>query len=359
MRVRVSVVMPVRDARAYVAEAVDSVLRQTLDDLELICIDDGSRDGTAEELARFAAGDARVRVITQPARGLVPALNRGLELARAPFVARMDADDASLPDRLARQVDALERQPRVAALGCAAQVFTDAGASGRVLRFPERDAEIRARLDSFTCAIHHPTVVFRRAALVAVGGYRPQFPVGEDFDLFVRLSERHELGNLPDVLYRYRLHGPQVVFRRIEQQVLSILGAIESSRARARGDADPIARLEGPVTWAFLRELGLAPDRISREVAAAHGGAVRELLQVGLVDEASRVADDLSTLTRDGVVVGRDARVEQYLAECHLERARGRPLRATRALARALMLRPADMGLRLARAVARRLRARP
>ena len=109
--------MPVRDGERFVGEAVESVLGQTLADLELIVVDDGSTDSTPALLAGFARADARVRVLTQAVGGLTSTLNAGCALVRAPLIARMDADDVALPDRLERQVAFLDAHPDVALLG--------------------------------------------------------------------------------------------------------------------------------------------------------------------------------------------------------------------------------------------------
>ena len=112
---KVSVVMPVRDGERFVAEAIGSVLGQTVSDLELIVVDDGSTDSTPALLAGVA--DPRVRVLTQPPSGLAPALNAGCAEAAAPVIARMDADDVALPDRLEWQLAFLDAHPDVALLG--------------------------------------------------------------------------------------------------------------------------------------------------------------------------------------------------------------------------------------------------
>src|SRR5262245_14197402 len=112
----ISVLMPIYNAGRFLPAAVESVLAQTFADFELIAIDDGSRDGSSEVLAQLAARDPRIRVFAQENRGIVATLNRALELARAPLVARMDADDLSRPDRFAKQIAFLRQHPEVAAV---------------------------------------------------------------------------------------------------------------------------------------------------------------------------------------------------------------------------------------------------
>src|SRR5215813_11586080 len=140
----VSVLMSARDAAPYVRGAVESVLAQTAGDLELIVIDDGSSDATPEILASF--GDSRLRVERRAGAGLTRALNRALDLARAPLVARLDADDVALPERLGRQRQYLDAHPDVGLLGTWARELDPAGREVAILRPPVDDAAIRRAL---------------------------------------------------------------------------------------------------------------------------------------------------------------------------------------------------------------------
>ena len=199
----ISVLMPVFNCRQTVAEAIESVLAQTLGDFELIAIDDGSTDDSARVISEIAARDARVRVIRQQNRGVGAALNAALDLARGKFVARMDADDRTMPDRFARQVAFLDEHPEVAVVGGWHRTF--GGAENRVVEFPTDPARLKATL-LFRNAISHPTVMMRREELLANGWRyqnRPRFP--EDYDLWVTIAQRRQLANLPVVLLDYRI----------------------------------------------------------------------------------------------------------------------------------------------------------
>jgi len=199
----VSVVLPVRDGERFLGEALASVLGQTLADLELIVVDDGSRDGSLE-LARGCV-DKRVRVLRQDRLGLVQALNRGVGEARARYVARMDADDVSESTRLERQVELLERCPRAA---MAATWCTIVDSEGRELReevLPCRHDDLVRRL-LLRNPFQHGSVMLRREALERVGGYRSDYGANEDYDLWRRLAQSFELSCVPAALYRYRLH---------------------------------------------------------------------------------------------------------------------------------------------------------
>src|SRR5215467_13939630 len=164
----ISVLMPVYNAGRFLAPAVESVLAQTFPDFELIAIDDGSGDASAEVLAQFAARDGRIRVFGQENRGIVATLNRALELARAPLIARMDADDLSRPDRLAKQVGYLEGHPEVAVLSGAMDVINESGTYLRTDVFPSAPSAIRDELPN-RCCICHPAVMARADVLRSVG----------------------------------------------------------------------------------------------------------------------------------------------------------------------------------------------
>jgi len=205
--VNISVVLPVRDGERFVREAVESVLAQTYADLELIVVDDGSTDGTAAALAGFR--DERLRVLRQEPSGLVAALRRGVAEARAPLVARMDADDVSEPARLERQVELLERRPRVGMAATWTAVIDEEGRELRREMLPPAHEDLARRL-LLRNPFQHGSVVVRRDALEAAGGYRDDYGANEDYDLWRRLARSWELACVPEVLYRYRVHAGAV-----------------------------------------------------------------------------------------------------------------------------------------------------
>jgi GT2 family glycosyltransferase len=202
----VSVLMPVYNAESYLAEAVESILGQTFADFELLVIDDGSTDRSGAILEEYAARDRRVRLTRRPNTGYTVALNDLLALASGDLVARMDADDVALPHRLERQMDYLRAHPDVVCLGTAVHLIDSAG---RYLRdaHPGMDHETIQRLAlAADCPLNHPSVMMRRAAVLAVGGYHPEFEPAEDLDLWLRLGEVGRLTSLPEVLMKYRQH---------------------------------------------------------------------------------------------------------------------------------------------------------
>jgi glycosyltransferase involved in cell wall biosynthesis len=202
----VSVLMPVHNAERYLAEAVESILGQTFADFEFLIIDDGSTDRSRAILERYAAHDERIHLTSRPNTGYTVALNELLGLARGELVARMDADDVALPERLARQVEFLGAHAEVVCVGTAVHMID---AAGRFLRdvHPGMDhEEIQKRALAGDCPLNHPSVMMRRAAVEAVGRYHPEFEPAEDLDLWLRLGEVGRLVNLPEVLMKYRQH---------------------------------------------------------------------------------------------------------------------------------------------------------
>ena len=200
---RLSWLMPFRDAEAWIAEAVTSMLADSGPDDELILVDDGSQDRSVDRLPP----DPRIRLIQQGPLGIVAALERGRQAAQAPFIARMDADDLSLPGRIDAQLKALQSQPRLAAIGGHAQIHADGVAVGEGMsRYVDwvnglHDLHRELLVES---PLFHPAVCFRAAAVEAVGGYQQgRFP--EDYDLWLRLvSANWEIENLPEKVVQIR-----------------------------------------------------------------------------------------------------------------------------------------------------------
>jgi glycosyltransferase involved in cell wall biosynthesis len=212
----VSVLLCVHNGAPRVADAVASVLAQTLRDLELIVVDDGSTDATPTQLARVA--DPRVRIVSQARTGLTRALNRALGLARAPLVARLDADDTARPDRLERQRAFLERTPEVGLLGTAAHELDVQGRLVRVVQPPLDDAALRRALIRANPFVHS-SVMLRRDLLDKVGGYDETYPVAQDYDLWMRLSCVTRMANLAEPLVVRNLGARRVSVEREDERL--------------------------------------------------------------------------------------------------------------------------------------------
>lgn len=215
----VSFVVPVYNAGRYLRAALASLRWQTFADWEAVCVDDGSTDDSASVLHDFAAGDPRFRIISQPNGGIVAALNRGIDAAQGEWIARMDADDLSVPDRLERQLAATHSGMTLVGGGIVTIDPDDDPL--RQQRFPTEHDEIERELLSGRPPIAHPTVLMRREAVLAAGAYRAEYEWIEDIDLWLRLAERGRLANLPEPVLHYRLHTGSVCWsRRAEQDRL-------------------------------------------------------------------------------------------------------------------------------------------
>jgi glycosyltransferase involved in cell wall biosynthesis len=200
----VSVVMAVRNGQNYVREAVDSVLRQSLQDHELIVVDDGSTDDTGRILASYS--DERLRVLTQSPLGLAASLNRGIGKARADLIARMDADDVSEPHRLERQVTFMLDRPDHVVVGSDVHVVAEDGACLYRAELVSDDTSIRHCLDRLASPFYHGAVMLRRQAVMDCGLYDERVPSQvEDMLLWLRIRGLGQMANIPEPLYRYRL----------------------------------------------------------------------------------------------------------------------------------------------------------
>jgi glycosyltransferase involved in cell wall biosynthesis len=206
--------MPVYNAERYVAEAVESILGQTLGDFEFLIIDDGSTDGSRRVLEGYAARDRRIRLTSRANRGLVATLNELIDQARGEFLARMDADDIALPERFRRQVDYLRAHPECSLVGCRVRVIDPEG-DPLCDWYTEQPHDVidalllRVGVGPVIC---HPSVLMRREAVLAAGKYR-DFPIGEEIDLFLRLGESGRLAILPEALLKYRNHPESFTHR--------------------------------------------------------------------------------------------------------------------------------------------------
>jgi len=240
---RVTVLMSVYNGERYLLDAVDSICSQTFKDFEFLIIDDGSRDDTPNILKSY--DDPRIRVIGQENSGLTKSLRRGMGMASGEYVARMDADDISLPERLHKQVEFLDDHPAVAVCGTWMETIGPDGAPGTQLEFPVGTDRIKCRL-LFDSPLAHPTVMIRMSVMRREQlNYDEEYVYAQDYALWAAISRKHELANLAEVLCRYRLHT-------------DMAGALHQTEQR-RG-ADRVRQEE-------LKQLGLDADR---ETLALH-----------------------------------------------------------------------------------------
>jgi len=198
-----SVVLPVYNGAKDVRQAIDSLLAQTFTDFEILVINDGSKDETAQVLNRIS--EPRIRILHQDNMGLARTLNRGISLSRGRYIARQDQDDLSRPTRFEKQLAFMEANQECALLGTWAEIWRDNAPSGRYHDHPTDDPSIRFEL-LFNNPFVHSSVVLRKDAVLSVGGYttdKSRQPP-EDYELWSRLSRRYMVANLPERLHIYR-----------------------------------------------------------------------------------------------------------------------------------------------------------
>jgi glycosyltransferase involved in cell wall biosynthesis len=207
---KVSVLLPVFNGEKYLVQAIDSILRQTFRDFELLLLDDGSTDSSLKILREFETLDSRIQLTTRENRGLIATLNELVAQAKGKYIARMDADDVALPGRFASQVRFLEANSDVACVGGAFELIDYAGRYLTTLNPPQTDEEVQRLILAGHGAIAHPSVMINGDCLRAVGSYDAAYETAEDIDLWLRLGEVGELRNLPEVVLKYRLHDKSI-----------------------------------------------------------------------------------------------------------------------------------------------------
>ncbi len=209
MSILVSVILPVYNAGPYIAEAISSILNQTFTNFELIIINDCSTDNTEQEI--LSISDPRINYIKNANNnGLIYNLNLGFSLAKGKYIARMDADDISLPNRLAEQVAFMEQNPAVGICGSGFQSF---GSRETITMYERLDNDIKLQM-LFHCRFCHPTVIICKQVLTDNNlQYSAEYPHAEDYELWARMAFKTQFANIQKVLLKYRVHADSVTFK--------------------------------------------------------------------------------------------------------------------------------------------------
>ena len=250
MTPKVSVIMSVYNGERHLPDAMESMLGQTFDKFEFIIINDGSKDKTVDVLTSY--DDHRIQIVNNMENlGLAKCLNIGLKMAKCEYIARMDADDVSLPERLERQLDFLERNADVGLVGSYAEMMDENGNRFYVWKMPTEDTRIRQHLwknNSFC----HGSTMYRRECINDVGSYREKFKYAQDYDLWFRVSERYNLANIDILLYRMRRIRGTISRMNISEQPLYGLLAVEFAKERQQFDSDSYDKFTDGSVRAFL-----------------------------------------------------------------------------------------------------------
>lgn len=258
------------NAEKYVGQAIESILNQIWTDFELIIINDASTDGSLTIATKYAEEDKRIKVIDfEQNSGIAKALNTAIGLARGEYVARMDADDISMPERLAKQLEFMDNHPECGVCGSWIRPFNEARKKFEVWETELEHDSIKAEL-LFGCALMHPTVVFRRTVLINDSTYESDYIPAEDYRLWSRMASETKLANIPEVLLKYRIHEDGISQKENKKQ------ALQAQRVRRN----------------ILKELGLLPTVNQTKIH----NAISNGDKVDLLENKDEVYEWLETL---------------------------------------------------------------
>ncbi|WP_296679703.1 glycosyltransferase [Novosphingobium sp.] len=265
-----TVAMSVYNGARFLESAIASVCAQTFTDFEFLILDDGSTDQSAAIVARAAGRDSRIRPILRENRGLVASLNQLLAEARAPLVARMDADDLCLPERFAKQIGFLAGHPDHGVIGTFTRDIDQHGAEypSSGADHPVSHADFVANIERHGPLLAHPSVIYRRDVVLAAGGYHGAFRHCEDFDLWLRLAHRTCIANLPERLLQYRHYADQVSNRHAVEQQTGVAIARLAYAERQAGRPDPTEHLTALPAVDDLDDL-FGREGVAKEVRGA------------------------------------------------------------------------------------------
>ncbi|MFK7972850.1 MAG: glycosyltransferase [Bacteroidia bacterium] len=243
---QVSVIMAVyREPEDWLRKAIDSILRQTFRDFELLLIlDDPTNDALRDVVAQYAVQDRRVKVFPNAEnRGLARSLNRGLEAAQGRYIARMDGDDIAFPDRLEKQFAFMEANPEIALSGAWTSRINEVGEGIGQSRFFDK-ADLLKDLIPYRTVLSHPTWFGRKEVFDKMGGYRP-FPAAQDYDMAYRLLDAgYSLSNLQEPLLYYRMNPNSITNKRTYVQRVCVEYIREMHAQRAQNGSDQFSEDE-------------------------------------------------------------------------------------------------------------------
>lgn len=263
----VSVLLSSRNGARYLGEALESLAAQSYPELEIVAVDDGSDDETPSILERFAARHGRTRLLRCEGIGLAAALHRAAGEASGALLARQDDDDLSSRERIERQVRFLHVHPEVGVVGTAATRIDEAGRTIGPYPVPRDPASVAAALRRGTPFVHG-SVMMRREAYDAAGGYRAAFLAAQDVDLWLRMPREHHLANLAEPLYAWREHPGGVFARARDRQLFFAATARAFAEERRGGGPDSISLLEGAESPEAFLERYPRSDRVLLRLGA-------------------------------------------------------------------------------------------
>jgi len=208
MKPKVSILMCVYNGKEYIRESIESIICQTFNDFEFLTINDGSTDNTEEIILKYSDNDKRINLINNTTNlGISKSLNRGLEIAQGEYIIRMDADDISLPDRIKKQIEFMDKNPDIGFSGSSVEAF---GAHSNIWSYPVKSELIKIEL-LFRSCFAHPSIIFRRELFKKYNlTYDSDYPSAQDYRLWVQAIQYFKASNIDEVLLKYRCHESQI-----------------------------------------------------------------------------------------------------------------------------------------------------
>ena len=239
---KVTVLMSVYNGEKYLNEAIDSILGQTFKDFEFSIINDGSTDRTAKVLKSYQ--DPRIKIINNEKNiGLTKSLNKGLKMAKGNYIARQDADDISMPERLKKEVEFLEQNRNVGLVGTDYFMINEKGEAVHIVKCLNGSRELKTKLLEGN-QFGHGSVILRRECIDKVGTYREEFKFAQDYDFYLRIAEVYDVANISEPLYKWRINiGSVSVKKKVLQDKYALL-AIELAKERRQLGKDKLQSLK-------------------------------------------------------------------------------------------------------------------
>ena len=229
----VSIILPSYNGERYIKEAIESVLNQSFGNFELILINDGSIDKTADILEEYKNKDSRIKTIHQENIGLAKSLNKGIRLAKGKYIARMDDDDLWLKEKLEKQIDFIEKNPEIGLLGTGCYEVTDKGKIIGKKIFPEKNQELQKDLIQYNPFIHS-SIMAKREVFDEVGLYDEKFRESEDYELWLRIAENYKIANLAEPLVTKRYCKKSLSPAKDKEQLYFVLEAKKTAVRRGQ-----------------------------------------------------------------------------------------------------------------------------
>jgi glycosyltransferase involved in cell wall biosynthesis len=336
----ISVVMVICNVDRFLVEAIESVLNQTFHNFEFIILDYGSTDKSQDIVLSYAAKDNRIKLHATPPSTYIEAKIAACSMALGRYIAVQDADDNSLPNRLAWEVEFMEENPAVGVVGGAADWINAEGKFLWMLENPGSDEEIKVALATRSPFVHS-SILMRREAYSRVGGYRLLFAQAEDYDLFMRMSEHFQCANLKQVVVQYRIHPQQLSLRTRRKQTIAKLAAQGAAAARQEQHMDPLESVL-ELSQDLLPKLGISPARLQAELFLEYRNWIRNMCAAGEYSVALKSATEI--LATEGKDMNRDQTGDLKLTVAQICWKQKRFLRSLVAMCQAVFTKPVLAG---------------